>query len=270
MLLIPASWNKISRQNSAIRSAGESYRLGEYEASVENHLKLNTDFGLSSPELNYDLALSYHYNKQPEDAQRTYMSLLNAPDNVIASFASNQSGIIHGSEKKYKEALQAFKFALIKDPLNEAARYNFELLSRWLEENPEEQQSEDDQNQDQENEEEQKDQEEQDQQKQEEKKDGEGDEETEEDEASESQKKEDKSGEKSEQEEPSEEPSDMESDLSEREKQMENMREKLEEMNLNPEQAAQILDAMNAAELRYIQQNKKKPTKRPDRGLPDW
>ncbi len=51
---------------------------------------------------------------------------------------------------------------------------------------------------------------------------------------------------------------------------MENLREKLEEMNLTPEQAAQILEAMNSAELRYIQQNRKKPTKRPDRGLPEW
>ena len=40
--------------------------------------------------------------------------------------------------------------------------------------------------------------------------------------------------------------------------------------NLTPEQAAQILESMNAAELRYIQQNKKKPTQRPKRGIPDW
>ena len=48
------------------------------------------------------------------------------------------------------------------------------------------------------------------------------------------------------------------------------MKEKLQNMNLSPEQASQILDAMNAAEMRYIQQNRKKPTKRPDKGLPDW
>jgi hypothetical protein len=270
LLLIPGRWNEISSKNAAIKAAAESYGKANYEASIENHLKLSSEFGIKSPNLDYNLALSYHYNDQPEDAQRTYLTLLNSSDKVIASFASNQNGILLGNQKKYKEALEAFKIALIKDPLNESARFNYELLSRWLEENPEEQQKQEDQQQEQENQEEQKDQENQDQQKQEEKKDGEGDEQTEEDEASESQKKEDKSGEKSQQEEPSEEPSDMESDLSEREKAMEQMRERLEQMNLNPEQAAQILDAMNAAELRYIQQNKKKPTKRPDRGLPDW
>ena len=40
--------------------------------------------------------------------------------------------------------------------------------------------------------------------------------------------------------------------------------------HLTPEQAAQILESMNSAELRYIQENKKKPTQRPKKGLPDW
>ena len=62
----------------------------------------------------------------------------------------------------------------------------------------------------------------------------------------------------------------MESDLSEREKAMEELKQRLEQMNITPEQAAQILDAMNSNELRYIQQNKKKPTQQPKRGLPDY
>ncbi|UZD23673.1 hypothetical protein PBT90_09750 [Algoriphagus halophytocola] len=62
----------------------------------------------------------------------------------------------------------------------------------------------------------------------------------------------------------------MDADLADRQKAMEEFKEKLKAMNLTPEQAAQILESMNAAELRYIQQNKKKPTERPKRGLPDW
>jgi outer membrane biosynthesis protein TonB len=58
--------------------------------------------------------------------------------------------------------------------------------------------------------------------------------------------------------------------LADRQKTMEEFKEKLKAMNLTPEQAAQILESMNAAELRYIQQNKKKPTQRPKRGIPDW
>lgn len=62
----------------------------------------------------------------------------------------------------------------------------------------------------------------------------------------------------------------MDANLADRQKRMEEMREKLKSMNLTPEQAAQILESLNAAELRYIQENKKKPTQRQKRGLPDW
>ncbi len=270
ILMIPSSLTKVSDRNKAIKTAAKDYASTEYEASVASHLKLISDFELNTPNVNYNLALSYHYNGQLEEAQRTYAGLLNTPDKNLASFAYNQSGVILGEEKKYEEALESFKMALIKNHLNESARYNYELLSRWLEENPDQQ----DQNQEGEDGEDQQDQEQQDQQdqdkKSEENKDGEGDEQTDEDEASETQKKDDKSGEQSQKEEDSQEPSDLESDLSDREKAMEQMKENLKEMNLTPEQAAQILEAMNAAELRYIQQNQKKATKRPERGLPEW
>jgi len=143
-------------------------------------------------------------------------------------------------------------------------------LNEKLKKDQEEQQK-DQQNQDQQNEQNQQDQQEQDsEQDSEQKKDGEGEEQTNEDGAEESEENQEKSGEKFNQEQPSDEPSELESDLSEREKAMEEMKQKLQEMNITPEQAAQILDAMNNAELRYIQQNKKKPTKRPDKSLPDW
>jgi hypothetical protein len=62
----------------------------------------------------------------------------------------------------------------------------------------------------------------------------------------------------------------MDANLADRQKKMEAMREKLKGMNLSPEQAAQILESLNAAELRYIQDNKKKATQRPKKGLTDW
>lgn len=271
LLLIPSSLTDIGKRNKAIKEAARSYASADYESSVEKHLALKTDFNVDSPNANFNLALSHHYNGDMEEAQRTYASLITSSDKFIASFASNQRGIILANEKEFEDALGAFKLALIKDPTNEAARYNYELLARWLEENPDqqEQQDQEDQGEDSEN----QDQQDQDQDQEgdsQENKDGEGDEQTQDDEASESQQKDDKEGEKSQDESDSQDPSELDSDLSEREKQMEKMREQLQEMNLTPEQAAQILEAMNAAELKYIQQNRKKPTKRPERGLPEW
>ncbi|MFD2036220.1 hypothetical protein ACFSKL_15560 [Belliella marina] len=276
LLFVPGSWMEISKKNAAIKAAEKSYSEAKYEKSVEDHLALLSDFNVNSPEANFNLALSYQYAEKPEEAQRTFMSLLSSGNKMISSFSSNHNGMILGKDKKYEEALEAFKYALIKDPSNESARYNYELLARWLEENKDqEDQDNEDQNEDneedQDNENQDQEQDNQDQEKKDEnKKNGEGEDEADNDEDVDSEQKDDKDGEKSQNEKDSQEPSDLESDLSDREKAQEQLKEKLKEMNLTPEQAAQILDAMNAAELRYIQQNRKKPTKKADRSLPEW
>lgn len=46
--------------------------------------------------------------------------------------------------------------------------------------------------------------------------------------------------------------------------------EKLEELNLTEEKARMILEAMKNNEIQYIQQNKRKPTKKSDSDKPDW
>ncbi|MCH7398143.1 hypothetical protein MM236_09095 [Belliella sp. DSM 107340] len=265
---------EISKKNAAIKAAEKSYSEAKYEKSIEDHLKLSTEFGINNAASTFNLALSYQYAEKNEEAQRTFMSLLSSENQMIASFASNHNGMILANDKKYKEALEAFKYSLIKDPNNESARYNYELLARWLEEN-EDQQDQDDEGEDEENEDDQEkdeqEQEEQDQEKKDEnKKNGEGEEEADNEEDVDSEQKDDKEGEKSQNDKDSQEPSELDSDLSEREKAQEQLKERLKEMNLTPEQAAQILDAMNAAELRYIQQNRKKPTKKAERGLPEW
>lgn len=133
--------------------------------------------------------------------------------------------------------------------------------------------------QDEEQQQNQQDQQQQNQQNQDQKQDSEGEqgesdsqqkdgEQTEEDKAKEGQKGENPSQQS---EEAGENANDqMDANLADRQKKLEEMREKLKSMNLTPEQAGQILESLNAAELRYIQDNKKKPTQRPKRGLPDW
>jgi cobalamin biosynthesis protein CobT len=148
-----------------------------------------------------------------------------------------------------------------------------QALKEKLEKDKEEQEKQDQQNQenqDQQNQEEKQEQKDNSQQgedseQQEQKEDGEK---TNEDKAKESQ-----SGDPTEQSEdkPGENSNDQkDANLADKQKAMEEFKEKLKAMNLTPEQAAQILESMNAAELRYIQQNKKKATERPKRGIPDW
>jgi tetratricopeptide (TPR) repeat protein len=114
---------------------------------VRQHLALIDEHGMNEPEIKFNLALSYQNNGQEEDAKKTYEELSNNTIGEIASFASNQQGVMLGNEKKYKEALALFKKALLNDPGNEKARYNYELLSRWLDGNEENQENEENQDQ---------------------------------------------------------------------------------------------------------------------------
>lgn len=57
----------------------------------------------------------------------------------------------------------------------------------------------------------------------------------------------------------------------EQEKSQEQMtKEKLEEMGISEEKARQLLEAMRQSEIKYLQHQKRKPTKRPPSGKPDW
>lgn len=132
LLLLPASWTKVSRMNAAIDMAGESYAKAQYEQSIKDHLALLEEFGYLGEELDFNLGLSHQYAEKPDEALGFYDKASISMDGTLASFALNQSGVIQGNKKEYEVALNKFKSALIQDPLNEVARHNYELLARWM------------------------------------------------------------------------------------------------------------------------------------------
>ncbi|REG88630.1 hypothetical protein [Algoriphagus antarcticus] len=142
-LLIPASWTRVSRLNSAIDLAEESYAKAEYEQSVTNHQILIDEFGYASPELDYNQGLSNQYAEKVDEASGYFDKASIAPNKMLASFAFNQGGVILGNKKEYEPALSKFKSALIQDPNNEVARHNYELLARWLQRDQERKDQED-------------------------------------------------------------------------------------------------------------------------------
>ncbi|WP_339879290.1 hypothetical protein [uncultured Algoriphagus sp.] len=143
-LLIPASWTRVSRLNSAIDLAEESYAKTEYEQSIANHQLLIDEFGYASPQLDYNLGLSNQYSEKPDEAAGYYDKASTAADKTLASFSFNQGGVLLGDKKEYEPALSKFKSALIQDPNNEVARYNYELLARWLQRDEERKNQEND------------------------------------------------------------------------------------------------------------------------------
>jgi tetratricopeptide (TPR) repeat protein len=131
-LFIPSSWTRVTRLNNAIKTAEKSYAEANYSQSVTDHMVLINDFQVTSDELNFDLGLSHQYAEKVDEALPWYDQASQSQIKMLASFAFNQSGVIQGNKKEYEVALSKFKSALIQDPTNEQARYNYELLARWL------------------------------------------------------------------------------------------------------------------------------------------
>ncbi len=144
LLFLPSSWTAISDLNSAIDLAEESYALTEYESSIENHLALIENHQFSSQSLDFDLGLSYQYSEKLDEASANYDKASIGSNKLIASMAFNQGGVILGNKKENEAALSKFKSALIKDPFNEVARHNYELLARWMKRDEEQQQQDQD------------------------------------------------------------------------------------------------------------------------------
>lgn len=149
LLLLPASWMQIGERNKAIEQAERYYAETKFEDAVRQHLLLISDFDLNSEEVRFNLALSYQNNGQEADAEKTYTDLISSSHPILPSFAANQVGVLQGREEKYEEALASFKTALLKNPGNEIARYNYELLSRWLDNRNEDEEKEKSENEDQ-------------------------------------------------------------------------------------------------------------------------
>ncbi|MEB2777183.1 hypothetical protein SYJ56_17845 [Algoriphagus sp. D3-2-R+10] len=193
---------------------------------------------------------------------------------LSSSIAQTSGEYFNRAARSYVKTEKDQALATVNDGLSKfPGDTKLQALKEKLEKEQEEQEKQDQQNQenqDQQNQEEKQQQEDQqsqgeDGEQQESKEDGDK---TNEDKAEESQ-----AGDPTEQsdEEPGENANDqMDANLADKQKAMEEFKEKLKAMNLTPEQASQILESMNAAELRYIQQNKKKATERPKRGIPDW
>ncbi|MDR7129653.1 cobalamin biosynthesis protein CobT [Algoriphagus sp. 4150] len=190
---------------------------------------------------------------------------------IASSIAQTSGEYFNRAARSYVKTEKDQALATVNDGLSKyPSDAKLQALKEKLEKEQEEQDKQDQQNQ--QNQDQQQKQQQEDQQSQGE--DGEQQESKEDgDKTDEDKAKESQSGDPSEKsdDKPGENANDqMDANLADKQKAMEEFKEKLKAMNLTPEQAAQILESMNAAELRYIQQNKKKATERPKRGIPDW
>ncbi|MDH5398163.1 MAG: hypothetical protein OEX02_08460 [Cyclobacteriaceae bacterium] len=153
-------FNRVANINTNIEEAYHSFFAKDYKKAIghfdylhDSLLILEEGIHLNKGHAQYFLTglsgLSADINKTAPDtlyigaANNTYSRLWIADDENIASRAFNQSGLLafkaafsadgFNEEQTIDQSLSYFKSALLKDPSNENARYNYELLRKYKE-----------------------------------------------------------------------------------------------------------------------------------------
>ena len=267
--------DKIARVNKAKKEAEQAYLSGDYAAAQAKYQYLIDSLQVKDDRVTLNLANAQYHLQDSINALSNYKQLIESQNKQVSSLAYQQLGEIAFEKKEYEPALQYYKQALKKNPTNDDARYNYELLKKLIKEQEEqekqqnqEQQNEDQENKDQENQDQEQNQENQEQnkenQEQQEQKDGE-----EQEQEQEQQEGEEQEQEEQEQKEEEQNPEEGE-EQEEQEKPSPTPEEKLKELNISEEKAQMILEAMKNNEIQYIQQNQRKAKKRKDSSKPDW
>lgn len=284
---------EIARINALKEEAENAYLAGNYEKSAAKYSYLLDTMDIEDESATLNLAHAYYQLKDNKNALSNYQKLIDAENSAVKSLAFQQLGVLSNDPKTLENALSYFKEAIKSDPTNDDARYNYELLKKKLTEqqnqdqdqdqenkNQDKEDQEDNENKDQENKEGQDEDQENKENKEEQEKEGEEqdkeqqEKEGEEGEESEKEKKQqEKEGEESEEEKEQQEQQKKEGEESEEKKEQNkppSTSEKLKEMNISEEKAQMILEALRNNEIQYIQQNRRKATKKKDNDKPDW
>ncbi|MDX1628262.1 MAG: hypothetical protein R3345_06155 [Fulvivirga sp.] len=299
LAFIATDIDRIAKINELKKKAKTAYNKGEYKQAIEHYTFLLDSMQVEDENIKLNLANAFYQLKDSAQATSAYNELIRSEDQLIKSVAHQQLGIMANRAKKFEEALTHFKNAIKADPSNDDARYNYEMLKKMLDKQKDQKQDQQDQkqnqknkNQDQKQDQQNKnkqDQQQKDQQQNQDQKNKEGDQgkkdkqqqekdqqdkSKQEEEQQKDQKQEqqdEQKGKKGDQQEQQQQPGEESEDQEdEKQAQPSSLSEKLKDMKISEEKAKMILEALKNNEIQYIQQDRRKATKRKDPDKPDW
>lgn len=135
LILNIRSLTNVSERNRLKIEAGTAFMKKNYVLAREKYQNLaNISFNLE-PEARLNMAHSYFYTQDTARALVEYKRLLRVRDEQIFTGALIQIGVINAMQQDSVTAMQLFKEALQKNPDNQTARYNYELLKKRLPDN---------------------------------------------------------------------------------------------------------------------------------------
>ena len=223
--------NDISKINKLTKNAEKAFKEKNYKVAINDYNTLIDSFNISNEKIHLNLAHSYLLSNDTLKAIENYNMASITNNNKIKSIAYQQLGNINESKNKLKNATEFYKKSILSNNSNLDSKYNYELVTKKLEEQ---------ENKNQQNKEKNK-------------------------------KEEDnKNQQNKEQENKEKNKKEQENKNQQNKEQEKSIEEKLKEVNMSKKKAEMILNALNNIEFQYIQQLKRKASKKIDKNKPDW
>ncbi|RNI29005.1 tetratricopeptide repeat protein [Rufibacter latericius] len=136
------SLQRIALRNQYTQEAETSYKKQEYLRAAALYEKVRQyEDGKPHASVLLNLAHSYFHLHEYTRASPLYRLLLKTNDRDLLSTVATQLAVIEAEEGNYTHAVNFSKQALKADENNLAARYNFELLQKYLMLHPEKRQN---------------------------------------------------------------------------------------------------------------------------------
>jgi tetratricopeptide (TPR) repeat protein len=121
--------DRVSRFNAARRQAERTYTAGQYRQAIGQYNYLINN-AVSDAATHLNLGHAYFHLSQFSAAKAQYKTIRPDQNPDLGERAAVQLGIIACHQRDSALALAFFKQALLHNPDNEAARYDFELIKR--------------------------------------------------------------------------------------------------------------------------------------------
>lgn len=127
---------KASRINEGVAQASEYYRQQAYEEVIYQYRFLHDSLNVKDDALLLNLAHATYHTGDLEKAEKYYRRLRKHSDVELQGAALNQLGLISFEEGNTEKALYYFRNAIINNPMHETARYNYELVKKYQAKHP--------------------------------------------------------------------------------------------------------------------------------------
>jgi Ca-activated chloride channel homolog len=244
LMLSISSIGRVDNINKLTKSAEKSFIEKKYNESIESYKLLIDSFEYKNEKIYLNLGHSYLLSGDTLNAIESYNYASLTENNRVKSIAFQQLGNINEKNNKLEEALNLYKKSIISDNNNDDSKFNYELVKRKMDKEKNKEENKKDNQEQKDNKKENSDNKNQDQK---------------------GKKEENKQDQKSEKQE-----SQNKEENKKKKSNEESIEEKLKKINMSKKKAEMILDALNNNEFQYIQQLKRKPSKKLDKNKPDW